>query len=113
MDYQWFCIPPIGRSRGILVGFNTTTLAVQDVVTGDRCVKFYINSKLDNYKWALVGVYGAAQDEHKVKFLAELVRICVSHYRFWWGETSILADIKRKRTMKILTLDGLLYLMPL
>jgi hypothetical protein len=66
----------MGRSGEILVGINIVTLAVQDVVTGDRCVKFYVTSKLDDYKWALVAVYGAAQDEHKADFLAEFVRIC-------------------------------------
>jgi hypothetical protein len=76
LDYQWFCIPPIGRSGGILVGINVTNFTVQDVVAGDKCVKFYVTSKLDNFKWALVAVYGAAQDEHKADFLAELVRIC-------------------------------------
>jgi hypothetical protein len=75
-DYQWFCVPPIGRSGGILVGFNAETFTIQDVITGDRCVKFHVTSKNDNYKWALVVVYGAAQDEKKTNFLAELVRIC-------------------------------------
>jgi hypothetical protein len=39
---------------------------------GDSCAKFYVTSKLDNYKWGLVAAYGAAQDEHKTDFLAEL-----------------------------------------
>jgi hypothetical protein len=63
--FQWYCVPPIGRSGGMLVGFNAETLSVQNIVTGDRCVKFYITSKHDNYKWVLVAVYGAAQDEQK------------------------------------------------
>jgi hypothetical protein len=76
LDFRWYCIPPIGRSGGILVGFNASTMTIQDVVIGDRCVKFYVTSKSDNFKRALVAVYGAAQDEHKPDFLAELVRIC-------------------------------------
>jgi hypothetical protein len=66
----------MGRSGGILVGINAVSLSVQQVVTGDRCVKFYVTSKADNFKWVLVAVYGAAQDEQKPDFLAELVRIC-------------------------------------
>jgi hypothetical protein len=35
-----------------------------------------VTSKHDNFKWVLVAVYGAAQDEQKPDFLAELVRMC-------------------------------------
>lgn len=75
-DFQWYCVPPIGRSGGILVGINTATLSIQNVVTGERCVKFYVTSKVDNFKRVLIAVYGAAQDDKKPDFLAELVRIC-------------------------------------
>lgn len=46
--------------------------------TGDFCVKMYVKTKADGFKWILVGVYGAAQDALKPDFLAELVRICDS-----------------------------------
>lgn len=74
--FQWYCLPPKGRSGGILVGVNATSLSVQQVVAGDRCVKFYITSRVDHFLWALVAVYGAAQDKQKPEFLAELVHIC-------------------------------------
>jgi hypothetical protein len=75
-DIQWYCVPPLGRSGGILVGINAESLSVQDVIVGDRCAKFYVTNKIDNFKWVIVVVYGAAQDEHKADFLAELVRLC-------------------------------------
>jgi hypothetical protein len=28
LDYSWFCFPPHGRSRGILVGINNASLQV-------------------------------------------------------------------------------------
>jgi hypothetical protein len=54
-DFQWYCVPPLGRSGGsyFLVGIYAATLTIQDVVTGDRCVKFYVTSKHDNFKWVL------------------------------------------------------------
>jgi hypothetical protein len=58
------------------VGINAETLSVQDVIVGDRCAKKFVTNKSDNFKWAILVVYGAAQDEHKADFLAELVRIC-------------------------------------
>jgi hypothetical protein len=77
-DFAWFCLPPHGRSGGILVGINTNTLLVNRVDSGDYCVKLAITSKIDGFQWLLVPVYGAAQDNNKYEFLAELVRTCES-----------------------------------
>ena len=76
LDFVWYCLPPIGRSGGILAGFNAQTIGVKNMVSGDRCVKFHLISKMDNFEWSLVVVYGAAQNDHKGEFLAELVRMC-------------------------------------
>ena len=75
-DFAWFCLPPHGRSGGILVGINTQTIIVNKVECGDFCVKLELKSKADGFEWLLVPVYGAAQDSHKHEFLAELVRLC-------------------------------------
>ena len=75
-DFVWYCLPPQGRSGGILVGFNSQTIRVKAIILGDRCVKFHLVSRFDNFKWVLVAIYGAAQDAQKGDFLAELVRIC-------------------------------------
>jgi exonuclease III len=50
-------------------------------LSGDFCVKFHLKNKEDGFEWALVAVYGAAQDANKPHFLAELVRICESKTR--------------------------------
>ena len=80
-EYMWYCLPPRGRSGGILVGFNVSEFVIQDVVAGDFCVKIQIKNKLDAFLWMLVIVYGAAQDSLKPDFLAELVRICEKEER--------------------------------
>jgi exonuclease III len=77
-DFAWFCLPPMGRSGGILVGINTCTLQIKKVDNGDFCVKFHVRCKHDGFEWILVSVYGAAQDNRKPEFLSELVRICDS-----------------------------------
>ena len=59
-NFGWCCLPPIGRSGGILVGFNTQTLTIRQVELGERCVKIHLTSKIDNFHWILVVVYGAA-----------------------------------------------------
>jgi hypothetical protein len=74
LDFSWYCLPPQGRSGGILVGMNTASLQVKKVTNGDYCVKFKIRSKQDGFEWLLIPVYGAAQEINKPEFLAELVR---------------------------------------
>ena len=54
---------------------------MQDVVAGDFCIKLQIKNKLDAFMWSLVIVYGAAQENLKPDFLAELVRICENEDR--------------------------------
>jgi exonuclease III len=75
-DFRWFCLPPHGRSGGILVGFNEESFHVKNVDNGEFCIKFHLRSKLDGFEWCFVAVYGAAQELNKHPFLAELVRFC-------------------------------------
>src|SRR3990170_7280138 len=75
VDFDWHCLPPRGRSGGILLGVKCETLEVINVVRGDFAVKFRVRSEVDGFRWALVAVYGAAQPELKPDFLADLVRI--------------------------------------
>jgi hypothetical protein len=72
--FVWFCLPPQGRSGGILVGVNTEALIVRNVDAGEFCVKIHLRSKLDGFEWSFIAVYGA--DAQKSPFLAELVRMC-------------------------------------
>ena len=76
LDFSWYVLPPRDRSSGILVGFKDAVFSVQDVISGDFCIKFRVKNKPDGFLWSLVIVYGAAQDQSKHIFLAELVRIC-------------------------------------
>ena len=48
------------------------------MVMGDFAIKFWVRSKEDWFKWALVAVYGDAQPKLKLEILADLVRICGS-----------------------------------
>lgn len=59
-------ITPKGRSGDILLGVNLA----------DFFVKFHFKNKCDGFKWVLMIVYGAAQPEHKYRFLAEFVNSC-------------------------------------
>jgi hypothetical protein len=61
---------------GILVRINRDTIQVNNMVNGEFCVKFHILSKRDGFNWALLPIYGAAQEAKNPAFFAELVRTC-------------------------------------
>jgi hypothetical protein len=75
-DFVWHCLPPKGRSGGILLGINATVLDLMMIVEGEFYLKFHLCNKIDNFKWILMAVYGPAQDNFKTAFLSELVRAC-------------------------------------
>jgi len=105
VDFDWHCLPPRGRSGGVLLGVKCETLEVRSVVLGEFAVKFRVRTKADGFDWALVAVYGAAQPELKPDFLADLVRICGNEQLplLVGGDFNI---IRRKEEKTILTADG-------
>ena len=96
----------------MLVGFNSSTIQVNNVIVGDFSIKFHLRSKNDGFEWALVPVYGAAQDDKKSEFLSEIVRMCGTESLpiLVGGDFNILRK-KKIRIMIILTPDGLFSLM--
>jgi exonuclease III len=75
-DFVWHCLPPKGRSGGILLGINATILDLSVIVEGEFYVRFHLMNKTDKFKWILMAVYGPAQDDFKSSFSAELVHAC-------------------------------------
>jgi hypothetical protein len=64
----------------------------------DRCVKYYVTLKIDNFKWFLVSLYGATQHEQKSYFLSELVRRCEDEpVSMLVGGISMLSYVKKKK----------------
>jgi exonuclease III len=75
-DYLWHSKAPRGRSGDILLGVDLQIYDIGAIEEGDYYAKFHICNKSDNFKWALVVVYGPAQEEHKESFLAKLLNMC-------------------------------------
>jgi hypothetical protein len=65
-------------SGGMLMGINQEFFEVESIEDGEFHIKFILKNKVDGFRWALLSVYGAAQDEYKEHFLSELVRACSS-----------------------------------
>ena len=63
----------LGYVRGMLMGINQDCFEVENIVDGDYHIKFVLRNKIDGFRWALLSVYGAAQEEQKENFLSELV----------------------------------------
>jgi hypothetical protein len=106
-DYLWYSKAPRSRSGGMLLWVDLQTFDIRAIDKGDFYIKFHLCNKVDDYKWALVVVYGPAQDESKERFLAELVNMC-SHERLpllVGGDYNILRNSSEK-IMTITMQDG-------
>ena len=55
------------------MGIHQGCFEIENIEDGDYHIKFLIKNKVDGFRWALLSVYGAAQEEHKEHFLSELV----------------------------------------
>jgi hypothetical protein len=67
-DYLWHSKAPRGRSGSMLLGVDLQTFDIEVIDEGDFYIKFLLCNKADDFKWALVVVYGPAQDELKQRF---------------------------------------------
>src|SRR5437667_109135 len=76
VEFIWHCLPPRGRSGGILLGVRVSSFDLSLIVEGEFFIKFHLTNQSDKFKWILMAVYGPAQDDFKTTFLTELVRTC-------------------------------------
>jgi len=44
-DFVWHCLPPSGRSGGILLGVNSLILDLSLIVEGEFFIKFHLRNK--------------------------------------------------------------------
>jgi hypothetical protein len=75
-EYLWHTMAPKVRSGGMLVGVDLQVLDIGAIYERDFFAKFCLCNNSDSLKWALVALYGPAQDDKKEKFLAEMVNMC-------------------------------------
>jgi hypothetical protein len=59
-DYLWHSKAPRDRLGGILLGVDLQIYDIGAIEEGCYYVKFHLCNKSDNFKWALVTVYGSA-----------------------------------------------------
>jgi hypothetical protein len=83
---------------------------IGNIDEGDFYVKFHLRNKDDGFRWVLVAVYGAAQDEYKENFLAELVKTCANEDLpvLVGGDFNIIRN-RQEKTITDITIDGLSY----
>jgi hypothetical protein len=113
-DYLWHSKAPRGRSGSMLLGVDLQKYDIGAIEECDYYVKFHLCNKSDSFKWALMVVYGPAQDDNKESFLAELINIC-SHGQLplvMGGDYNILRHPSEK-TIITIKLDGISCSMPL
>jgi hypothetical protein len=97
----------------MLLGVDLQCFDIGSIDEGDHYIKFHLSNKADEFKWALVLIYGPAQDDRKENFLAELVHMC-SHENLpllMGGDYNILRHSSEK-IMIVSMVDGRSCLMP-
>lgn len=75
-DYLWKWIPSKGKSGGKLSGINVDLFDVGAFHEGKYMLQLNLWDKTQKKKWNFINVYGAAQQENKDEFLAELANFC-------------------------------------
>jgi hypothetical protein len=97
-NFIWHCLPPRGRSGGILLGVNASILDLSLIVEGEFFIKFHLCNKFDRFKGILIVVYRPAQDEFKSSFLSELVQTCQQNSlpTLIGGDFNIMKNSKEK-----------------
>jgi hypothetical protein len=100
-DYLWMWNPSKGKSRGILVGILLERFDVGSFTPREFMLEMNLWDKVLKIKWNLLVVYGAAQEEKKLAFLAELSHFCASNIEpmIIGGDFNIIRFVKEKNTM--------------
>lgn len=75
-DFFWKLIPSLGRASGILCGVRNDKFDVSSFKLGDFIVQLDLWDKSKKCKWSLLSVYGAAHEDLRGAFLAELAAFC-------------------------------------
>jgi exonuclease III len=74
--FLWDWSPSKGKSGGLLSGFRLDRFDVGSRIQGDFILQHNMWDKKINRKWNILNIYGAAHDEYKDSFLAELASYC-------------------------------------
>jgi exonuclease III len=113
-DFLWHIKPPKGRSGGMVVGVNLLMYDIGEIEEAEFLVCFKLRNREDDFKWNLVLVYGPAQQEHKERFLTEVVQMCSKQTLpiILGGDFNIIRGPWEKKMTTIIT-DGPFFSMQL
>lgn len=112
--FHWHHVPARGKSGGLLLGVNYTTLDVISQEDGEYYIKMTVQEVKNRFIWDLIVVYGDAQPSGKAKFLAELSRIFQDSVNpiLIGGDFNIIRKASEKKNL-VPQVSGVFYSMPL
>jgi hypothetical protein len=84
-DMNWNYMPVVDTTSGILVGFKKQSYDILSWQYLKYCTMTIVRSKVDNFTWSLIVVYGSPYEETKQEFLDELNYIM----GLWLGPTMV------------------------
>jgi hypothetical protein len=66
-----------GHSGGILMGIKEGMHELEDSEVGEFYISMVLRNKVTNFRWELITVYGPAQHNKSIDFIAKLSRKCI------------------------------------
>lgn len=75
-NFTWKWSSARGRSGGILMGIDPSTLELEDFSLKNLCVVMNIRDRRSNFRWVMVTVYGPVDHDLSNVFLEELGMVC-------------------------------------
>ena len=67
---------PRGRSGGISMGFNQSTLELEDLHILEFCLVMSLRDGRSNFRWVMVTIYGPVNHDLSGVFLDEVGTVC-------------------------------------
>jgi hypothetical protein len=76
-NLKWVWKEASGHSGRILMGVRVDNYEVENFEVGDFYVNTELRNRVTNFKWELITVYGPANHNRSVEFIAKLSRKCM------------------------------------
>ena len=70
---QWFVLPSVGASGGLLLGFNDSIFSLVAFYIKQFSITVHLRNKINNFEWCYTTVYGPLTSDSRRVFLHELM----------------------------------------
>jgi hypothetical protein len=76
VDFAWKWIPAKGHSGGVILGIKVDIFEVEQWEIANHFVGCLVRSRLTNFRFWVMSIYGPAHHELSEEFILELMKFC-------------------------------------